>query len=183
MPRRRMRFIPPPTAAEINDSFNRLFREVLRRVCEDGRAAASADYIREEQAALLNGSLFGFDQAEGQQNAEELAHLYEAANADTAEAFREQDPNYWYWSGRRGEIEWCCNVLGGLGLMGEELAVVPTVRGFFKGREIMQAIVKEAGGETVDAIELADMRWPADPISDALAKIIAKASDTTTEVP
>lgn len=111
------------------------YYEFLNRLIADGKEAATADYKRPEQATQLAGSLRGFDDCWGK-SPTELAQLAYESKTKVAEAFTNDDKDYWYWNCRMGEIEWVCNVvsaaigtpIGGMGT---------TARGALKAAELL----------------------------------------------
>jgi hypothetical protein len=143
----------PAELEEVREKvIERLFPVVLKRVCEEGKAAARRDYATEDQQLLLEGSVQGFDEAARMLNGDHLAGLFEGASEKAMEALIDQDERYWFWRGRASEIGWCCNVLGGIDLM--DPVGLLTTNAFFQGIQILQDIRRGQGEDVPTAVEL-----------------------------
>jgi hypothetical protein len=82
----------------------------LKRVIDDGIAAAKADYNKPEEKERLDGSVEGFEACRGKDPAA-LFELLTKAQRRTAEARDERLNEYWRSRCFEAEVEWVCNVI------------------------------------------------------------------------
>jgi len=115
------------------------YATLLERVVDDGIAAARADYTREHQKPMLEGSVAGFEACREKSPPELAALLLDARTETGARRRAEQDPeNYWWARCFDLEVEWVCNVMSAaLMNSGQPVIVPPTMRGVKKAAEIL----------------------------------------------
>lgn len=123
----------------------------LKRIIDDGIAAAKADYTHPEKAHMLRGSIAGFEACRGKTPHEIAELLIESRKLAQRLYFeRDEDPNaekYWEANCFALEVEWVANVLsagmtcqmGATELEKAQAIVPPTARGVMKAAEILGA--------------------------------------------
>lgn len=111
-------------------TFNEFLTEVIRR----GIDAVKVDYAQKEQHRL--GAIAGFEACRDKTPAE-LALLLRDVNDRVEQAFRRQEPNYWYYRCQALEVQWCCNVASAV-LLNENRPIIvqPTARAMLLAAEI-----------------------------------------------
>ena len=117
------------------------YNGMINAICDDGIAAAKADYRRREPPnwrIKLEGSVEGFEEARMTVSPDDLKALLTSANKDTEDARNREDARYWYWRCRALEIEWVANVVSAaLYSMGLPTVIIPTYRGLMKAVDIL----------------------------------------------
>lgn len=116
------------------------FDKFLTKVINLGIKSAKRDYNRNDQKAILKGSIAGFEACRGL-DVFKLTRLLEKSRKDSFEAMKlgKEDINkYWEARGFTLEVEWVCNVVSA-SLYNQKLPVIitPTARGMITASKIL----------------------------------------------
>src|SRR6266850_5912543 len=87
------------------------YKEFLVEIIEQGIEAVNIDYINDE--LKRKGAIAGFEACRNKAP-EDLLHILHTAQADTQNAFRSNDPEYWLHRCFEAEVEWVCNVVSAI---------------------------------------------------------------------
>lgn len=114
----------------------------LKRVIDEGIAAATEDYTKNPDPAFnsdrLEGSIAGFNACRDKLP-HELVEVYKEATEYAHQAFCDRSEKYWWFRCYQIEIEWVCNVVSA-GMKMQLLSHLPTYRGVMKASNILGMI-------------------------------------------
>ena len=130
------------------------YNKFLNKVIDNGIAAAKKDYTHKDQAALLRGSIAGFEACRGK-TAAELAEILKEAKEDSFRAYLkrpdltdEELEESWEKRGYESEVGWVCNVVSALlANEGKQTIGTPTARGTMMAAKVVGVKEELAGTE------------------------------------
>lgn len=120
------------------------FNNFIKQVVDIGIDSAKKDYKREDQKALLRGSIAGFKACLGKSPLE-LSELLDKAMRESSDWTLQSDhkskkhiDKHWYLRGYALEVEWVCNVVS-CALLNQGLPTIvpPTARGMIMASKIL----------------------------------------------
>lgn len=113
------------------------YDDFLNRIIDDGQTEVRERFKDPEQKLRLDGCIDGFEACRGK-SMPEITEMLTQARRDKQGAYQRQDPRYWYYLERAGQIEFTLATLSAAdGLRGQPVTTVVNLSHLRKAMSIL----------------------------------------------